>query len=156
MLSLKDLLVKHENGIILFLGVLLLSIISYGIGRLSSPYPKEPITIEADTQLLPLIQEVKTNLEDGVGKEKVIGDIPVKSSPLTVDIDNESQGKSIKSPATNTKKQGLYLASKSGTKYHRPSCPGAKRIKEENKIWFNSKEEAERAGYSPAKNCNGI
>ncbi len=49
-----------------------------------------------------------------------------------------------------------YVASKSGTKYHLPWCGGAKQIKEENKIWFATKEEAEKAGYLPASNCKGI
>jgi len=50
----------------------------------------------------------------------------------------------------------LYVASKNGTKYHFPWCSGAERIKEENKIWFSSKEEAEKAGYTPAANCKGL
>ena len=53
-------------------------------------------------------------------------------------------------------KKGEYVASKSGAKYHLPWCPGAKQIKEENKVWFTSKEEAEKAGYTPAANCKGI
>ncbi len=57
--------------------------------------------------------------------------------------------------ASPTAAQG-YVASKSGTKYHLPWCGSAKQIKEENKIWFATKEEAERAGYSPASNCKGI
>lgn len=57
--------------------------------------------------------------------------------------------------ASPTTAQG-YVASKSGTKYHLPWCGGAKQIKEENKIWFATKEEAERAGYEPASNCKGI
>lgn len=52
--------------------------------------------------------------------------------------------------------EGSYVASKSGTKYHLPWCPGASQMKEENKIWFDTKEEAEVAGYSPAANCKGI
>lgn len=51
---------------------------------------------------------------------------------------------------------GQYVASKSGTKYHLPWCPGAKQMKEENKIWFDSKAAAEAAGYTPAANCKGI
>jgi hypothetical protein len=51
---------------------------------------------------------------------------------------------------------GQYVASKSGKSYHLPWCSGAKQIKESNKIYFDSKEEAEAAGYSPAKNCKGI
>lgn len=49
-----------------------------------------------------------------------------------------------------------YVASKSGTKYHLPWCPGAKQIKEENKVWFATKTDAEKAGYTPAANCKGI
>jgi hypothetical protein len=51
---------------------------------------------------------------------------------------------------------GTYVASKSGTKYHLPDCSGAKRIKEENKVWFETKEQAAAAGYTPASNCPGI
>ena len=51
---------------------------------------------------------------------------------------------------------GLLIGSKNGSKYHFPWCSGAQRIKESNKIWFESKEEAERAGYEPAKNCKGL
>ncbi|MBU1179262.1 hypothetical protein KKB69_02945 [Patescibacteria group bacterium] len=50
----------------------------------------------------------------------------------------------------------LFVASKGGTKYHYPWCSGALRIKEENKIWFNTKEEAEAVGYTPASNCKGL
>jgi hypothetical protein len=49
-----------------------------------------------------------------------------------------------------------YVGSRSGTKYHLLWCPGAKTIKESNKIYFSSKEEAQKAGYSPAANCKGI
>lgn len=51
---------------------------------------------------------------------------------------------------------GEYVASKTGTKYYLPWCGTAKRIKEENKVWFSSKAEAESAGYEPAKNCKGL
>ncbi len=46
-----------------------------------------------------------------------------------------------------------YVASKKGAKYHHLWCPGAGQIKEENKIYFATKEEAERFGYTPAANC---
>ncbi|HEY9583131.1 MAG TPA: hypothetical protein VJK09_02360 [Candidatus Paceibacterota bacterium] len=49
-----------------------------------------------------------------------------------------------------------YVASKSGTKYYLPACAGVSRIKEENKIWFATKAEAEARGLSPASNCPGL
>ncbi len=48
---------------------------------------------------------------------------------------------------------GAYVASRGGTSYYLPSCSGAKRISEKNKIYFESKVEAERLGYKPAKTC---
>jgi hypothetical protein len=48
------------------------------------------------------------------------------------------------------------VASRSGTKYHLPTCPGAAQIKEANKIYFDSTELAEAAGYTPAANCPGL
>jgi hypothetical protein len=51
---------------------------------------------------------------------------------------------------------GEVVASKNGTKYHYPWCGGAGQIKEENKVWFASIEEARKAGYTPAANCKGL
>jgi hypothetical protein len=49
-----------------------------------------------------------------------------------------------------------FVASKSGSRYYLPTCSGAKQIKEENKVWFGTKEAAEATGYTPAANCPGL
>ena len=49
-----------------------------------------------------------------------------------------------------------YVASVRGKTYQRTDCRGAKQIREENKIFFESTREAEIAGYVPAKNCPGL
>ncbi len=54
----------------------------------------------------------------------------------------------------NTEK--LFVASKNGTKYYYPWCSGVSRIKEENKVWFSSSDEAKKAGLEPAANCKGL
>lgn len=54
------------------------------------------------------------------------------------------------------KPKGKYVASKFGTSYHYPWCQGALKIKEGNKLWFETKEEVEQAGYKPAGNCEGL
>ena len=51
---------------------------------------------------------------------------------------------------------GGVVASKSGSKYHYPWCAGARSIKEENKVWFESEEAARKKGYTPASNCKGL
>jgi hypothetical protein len=62
------------------------------------------------------------------------------------------------SPRIMTASEGepRYVASKNGKVYHLLICPGAKQINEANKIYFNTKEEAEAAGLRPAANCKGI
>ena len=53
----------------------------------------------------------------------------------------------------NYKILGNFLASINGKAYYPKDCAAANRIKEENRIWFNTKEEAEAQGYKPAQNC---
>src|SRR3989344_4145223 len=47
------------------------------------------------------------------------------------------------------------VASKASTtkKYHFTWCPGAKQIKEANKLWFENESLAQKAGYTLAGNC---
>lgn len=65
-------------------------------------------------------------------------------------------GEALSSQEDSESGAGLLVASKNGSKYHFPWCSGAQRMKEENKIWFDSAEEARKAGYSPAANCKGL
>jgi hypothetical protein len=81
-------------------------------------------------------------------------------APITIESMGASAETGVRvAPAAETlfqKQSGKFVASKNGTKYHFPWCPGALRIKEENKVWFSSREEAEAEGLSPAKNCKGL
>ncbi|MDO8600103.1 MAG: hypothetical protein Q7R73_00590 [bacterium] len=112
--------------------IFLVSIGSFGLGRLSAIWPeKEPIRISQTAGI--------SGPAVGLGEVVGTGDFikPNDSAP---------------SPILS----GKYVASKNGTAYHYPWCSGAKRIKEENKIWFQTKEEAESRGYKPAANCEGL
>ena len=60
------------------------------------------------------------------------------------------------SPPSQHSVSGPYVGSKSGTKYYLVSCSGVKRIKETNKVFFATKDEAAAAGYAPAANCPGL
>lgn len=64
----------------------------------------------------------------------------------TPDIDNN-----IKS--INTLSKGQYVASKNGKLYYSIGCSGVNRIKEENKIWFETKDEAEKYGLTMSSTC---
>lgn len=77
--------------------------------------------------------------------------------PVTSSIEPSGQNVSESSkPSVSAQKQGMYVGSKQGNKFHLPECAGAKQISEVNKVWFSSKEEAISRGYTPALNCKGI
>lgn len=48
------------------------------------------------------------------------------------------------------------VASKSGTRVYYVWCTGVSRIKPENKVYFDTVEEALNKGYKPASNCPGL
>jgi hypothetical protein len=51
---------------------------------------------------------------------------------------------------------GAFVASKTGKAYYLPTCAASSRILEKNRVWFETREAAEKAGYTPAKNCPGL
>ncbi|MDP2922736.1 MAG: Ada metal-binding domain-containing protein [Candidatus Omnitrophota bacterium] len=66
------------------------------------------------------------------------------------------QSTSAPTDVGTTADKGKVVGSKNSDKYHLPECPGAKQISEQNKIWFDSIEAAEKEGYKPAGNCPGL
>lgn len=53
------------------------------------------------------------------------------------------------------KKEGVgFVASSKGKYYYPIDCPLAKNLSEKNKIYFNTKEEAESRGYIYNARCN--
>lgn len=45
--------------------------------------------------------------------------------------------------------KGMFVASKSGKKFHWPWCSYGKNIKESNHVWFETESQAKAAGFSP-------
>lgn len=81
-----------------------------------------------------------------------------EAAPATVAFTQQmpDTGESSMPHADTASSTAQLVGSKNGTKYHALRCPGASQIKEENKVFFASKEEAQKAGYTPASNCKGI
>ena len=118
---------------ILSINIILVGTLGFGLGRWSKiEENKTPVLIEN-----PVGEQVAPTLSRGPDR---------------------SVGTSLATSTKNipSQKTGTLVGSKNGTKYHYPWCSGAQRIKEENKIWFASVEEAKRAGYTPAANCPGL
>lgn len=47
----------------------------------------------------------------------------------------------------------FYIGNKQSKIFHYPECSSAKRMSDENKVFFNSREEASNAGFKPCKRC---
>lgn len=111
--------------------ILLVGTAGYGLGRLS---------MQSETR-----EEVKINTPEGQRVSELPGrqtGVPFQSALQTASVHEAASGE--------------VVGSKNGTKYHLPWCSGAQRILETNKVWFASKVEAEKAGYTPAANCPGL
>ena len=106
--------------------IILVGLSSFGLGRLSVLN----ISSEEDIKL--------ENTNDYIVKEEIGKRVKVESS-----IDN----------VESNFKERKYLASKNGKLYYTVSCSGASRIREENKVWFATSTEAEKAGYSLSVSC---
>ncbi len=89
--------------------------------------------------------------------ERAFAATTVPAAPI-VPMESPKDSATISAPTKVPagKPAGKYVASRNGKKYYLPSCSGAKSISEANKIWFSTKEEAEKAGYAPATACKGI
>jgi hypothetical protein len=95
----------------------------------------------------------------GLGRLSLIEDSrePVKIEyPEYLSASVLNAGKAVSGADIPSIAKGLLIASKNGSKYHFPWCSGGKRISEKNKIWFDSVDEARKAGYTPAGNCKGL
>lgn len=129
-IKVKSFISENKSDLYIAAIIFLVGLSSFGLGRLSVLWPeKEPITI--------------TNQEAGI--------MNYGTNKKTENAANNPNSSLIIPDSS-----GRYVASKNGTAYHYPWCPSALKIKEENKVWFNTKEEAEKAGYKPAGNCEGL
>lgn len=123
---------ENRGDIFLFVSIVLISLASFGLGRLSIIWqPHAPI------------QVTKDGAKAAVSTRK--------------EVKAETKGESVSQGSSSTVTgAGTVVASKNGSSYHLPTCSGAKNIKPENLIRFNSAAEARAAGYKPAGNCKGL
>lgn len=69
---------------------------------------------------------------------------------------DQHQVRTEKIPFSNAETAGLFVGSVNSDKYHYRWCAGGERISSENKVFFDSEEAAQSAGYQPASNCPGL
>lgn len=136
-----------------------------GIIAQATAFGKRALQRVPESVLMALIVILASSGSFGLGmlaaREEGTGNIWIEERPLEAYLPGEVGQAAVaaaveKTPEPALNAGGQYVASKNGEKYYLPWCGGVSRIKEENKVWFASKAEAEAAGYTPAANCKGI
>jgi len=95
----------------------------------------------------------------GLGR---LSKIREEKTPITIENvkENEetSESKSLSTSNVDSgiKADKIFVASRNGKKYYYAWCESANVIKEQNRVWFSTQAEAEKAGYQPAANCKGL
>ncbi len=101
------------------------ALFSFGLGRVSVLAPRPPVVITMATSS------------------------DVYLSPAA-DISGEG---SVNQTASAAGAGAAITGTRTTRSYYFSWCSGVNRIKEKNRVYFNSKEEAENAGYHPASSC---
>ena len=117
----------------------LLFIAGWMTGRTMSPYyAASPIVFDNDSQAAC----VSTG-----GSPEALAELREAGQAIITpeQLEPSAAAAQTSAPAVTSK---TFVASKNSNLYHHVSCPSANRIKEENKLWFSTHEEAEKAGYS--------
>ena len=117
---------KNQADIAITVGFILVALIAFGAGRLSVSQPDDGSIVVEENKITPI--SLTANV----------------SQPLI-----QAMGEPVGVAGQNESVKGVFIASRSGTKYHWPWCSYAQKIKSENQVWFNTEKEAQTAGYSP-------
>ncbi len=123
---------------IFFIFVFLDMILIYVFSSVETPYFLLLLVVVIAGFFISFFNICKPKAEEVVEKKVRKGRIKVEKVYA-----EKADNKQVK----KTFKPGKFIASKTGVKYHAPKCDWAKKIKKKNAVWFNSKEEAKKAGY---------
>ena len=126
-----------KEDIFIALAIILVGLAGFGLGKLSvMEKTREPVTIRP-AQFSAITSSTTKNIKDTANN-----------------ISEPAQ--SAKAMIAHDSAKGLLVAAKTGTKYYFPWCSGASRISEVNKVWFDSYEDAQKAGLTAAANCPNL
>ncbi len=128
----KHKFVKKIEGFLLIMSAILIGGSAYLIGNMN--------TLESN------LSEIKIVYPDNIAvKEDVQIEEPQSQKTTT-------QSNDIKSDSVT----GKIVASKNGKRYYYPNCGGINRIKLENRIYFDTNEQAESKGLTLASGCKAL
>lgn len=122
--------------------------------------PKEALLGKLEPYLLPLVVCLVALGAFGLGRlsaqeQKGEARVLYSGAPEVKPLENMA-ALAEAAPKAVQPGEGAYVASKNGSKYYLTTCSSASRIKQENRVYFVSVQDARAAGYEPAANCPGL
>ncbi|EKE25229.1 MAG: hypothetical protein ACD_5C00244G0003 [uncultured bacterium] len=137
-IKIKEFLLRYEYKIVVVIGLVLVSAISYQFGVLQGQkWQQKPLIIEKPLE---------------TPQEGVAGKIEAPGTPDGKSVVNQVSQATTYNLAPNSS-QCAYVGSKNSDKFYLPTCSYAKRVKPENLICFKSAQEAISQGRVESK-CN--
>ncbi len=122
---------EKGKDILIVIIVILAGLGSFELGRLSKENESSGIKIEYPSQDFSQASNAIASLENS----------------------NILQNDKISAMGNSSFASKTFFASSRGTKYYSIGCSAGKTLKQENRIYFSSREEAEKAGYELSSSC---
>lgn len=139
------------KDILVVLVVILVSLSSFEVGRLSKDSSSSGIKITSQGQEASAIGTLPS--EPKIASYDV-STVKAVQKPAVPNIQKEPTVKTQTLPSVPSHVGKSFFASNRGHKYYPVDCSAGKTIKQENRIYFSTKAEAEKAGYEPSASCD--
>jgi hypothetical protein len=117
-------------------------------------FEQVPWPVELDEDVTGQMMEEERPKEDSVPSKEMQAASEELEDKKSLESESTSAGASLHSSSTLSKENGTFMGSITSKKYHRLDCRYALKIKPENRIYFQSIEDAKGQGYLPCKSCN--
>lgn len=139
--------VTSEQGknILIVLIVILVGTGSFQLGRLSkSGDSSSGVKIEYPNGELAPIQDAQVQPANALNA--------LSATESISNITRTAPSSNFTAPTKKTSSQNFFASSR-GKKYYPVGCSAGKSLKQENRIYFGTREEAEKAGYTLSASC---
>jgi hypothetical protein len=120
-------------------------------------FEQVPWPVELEEEISRQKNEEEREKEESDPQKEISNDAAKKKVPVVKagkQSGSTSAGGSLRESSTLSKENGTFMGSITSKKYHRLDCRYALKIKPENRIYFQSVEDAKVQGYLPCKSCS--
>ncbi len=135
--KIKGFILSNREDIFTYIIVIFVGISSFYIGKMS--------TKELDNDNIYIV-----NSETGKSEGNQLAN---SLTPLKDYVNKKNEYNTSNENSVVGNINAMYVASSRGKLYYRIGCGGSTKLVENNKVFFNTKEQAEAKGYKPAANC---